>query len=127
VNDLADIFDAAADALDSVMGVMITYTTADNVVVGPICATVGKTEHMIDNGSGAGIDYQSRDYLVRTSDLVDSGGAPIEPQSGDKITEIDTGITHLVKLPAADAPVWRWADVARVRRRIHSKQAGVAS
>jgi hypothetical protein len=127
VSDFADIISAMDDSVADVLGVLIIYTTADGVEVGPLVAIAGTSAHAIDGGAGAAIEYQSRDYLVKARELVDDGGNQIEPASGDQITEVDTGVSALVKLPSADDPVWRWADVARVRRRIHAKQTGDGS
>jgi hypothetical protein len=124
VSNFAEIISAMDDSIADVLGVEIIYTTAAGDSIGPLVAIAGTSAHAIDGGAGALIEYQSRDYLVKARELVDSQGNPVEPASGDSIEEIDTGYVHLVKLPSASDPVWRWADVARVRRRIHTKQTG---
>jgi len=82
-----------------------------------IQATVGRTDWSKDDRISSLVVWESRDFLVRCEDLV-FGGAAVEPQSGDRITE--GGKTYEVAAPAG-MTAWRHSDVTRLTWRIHTK------
>lgn len=85
-------------------------------------ATIGKTTFELDDGDGAVIRSESRDYLVLAADLV-LGGAQILPQRGDSIVETLGGkqLVYEVLAPGNE-PIWRWSDPYHQTLRIHTKQ-----
>ena len=87
-----------------------------------ISATIGRTTFMVDNGSGILEESESRDFLVRASDL-DVGGISTPPRRGDKIHEARDGVvfTYEVMSPNGEAP-FRYSDAYRKTLRIHTKQ-----
>jgi len=100
------------------MSKTVTISYGGNSV--SLSATVGRTIFKQLDAYGRLIRTESRDFLVRAADLV-LGGSQAEPVSGMQITE-DT-YTYEVMAPAGE-PVWRWADINRITRRIHTKQVG---
>ena len=87
-----------------------------------LAATVGRTEYDVDTGHGIVERYESRDYLLRTADLV-LGGAAGTPQAGDRIEEVIAGDTVVYAVMApANEPVWAYSDPGRITMRVHTKQ-----
>jgi hypothetical protein len=89
-------------------------------------ATIGTTVFRLDDGTGATIHVESRDYLILVADLV-LVGMPIEPKRGDQIRETALpgpgGQTLVYEvIGPGDEPCWRWSDPYRTTRRIHTKQ-----
>jgi len=87
-----------------------------------VLATIGTTVFQIDDGAGALLRIESRDYLIRAADLVLAGNA-ILPKRGDRIRETSGNqvIVYEVVGPS-DEPCWRWSDAYRQTLRIHTKQ-----
>ena len=87
-----------------------------------VAATVGKTVFQLDDGAGAVLRVESRDYLILTADLMLSGQVTL-PQRGDRIRELQ-GSTVFVHQVASfgDEPAWRYSDLYRRTLRIHTKQ-----
>ena len=86
-------------------------------------ATIGQTSFDVDNGTGALIRVESRDYLILTVDLV-LAGQPELPKPGDTIRETLAGdvLTYEVMSPAPSAePHFRYSDPWRKTLRIHTK------
>ena len=85
-------------------------------------ATVGQTVFRLNDDFGATIREVSRDYLIRTADLV-LDGEPTQPQRGDRIREEVSGFVyvHEVMAPGGE-PEWRYSDPQRNTLRIHTKQ-----
>lgn len=111
-----------ADALTNNASRQVTYARgADQAAVQ---AAVGRTEFELDNGTGIIQRFESRDYLVKTADLV-LGGAAALPEPGDRITETvgSTTYTYEVVAPVGQ-PCWRYADPYRTLLRIHTKHVG---
>jgi len=87
-----------------------------------LAATVGETVFRIDDGAGALLRVESRDYLVTAADLV-LGGSPAVPQRGDRIRETQGTRVFVYEVMApGDEPHWRWSDPYRTTLRIHTKQ-----
>jgi hypothetical protein len=83
-------------------------------------ATVGRTNWEVDDGHGYLERFESRDFVVRSSDLVHDGRI-WRPQAGDRITEAGSDVVYEVMSPPRE-PVWRNADPDGVSIRIHSKR-----
>jgi len=87
-----------------------------------VTATIGQTLFAVDNGEGAALQVESRDYLIRASNLV-LGGGPVLPRRGDQIHELQDGVIFIYEVMApGDEPVWRYSDPYRRTLRIHTKQ-----
>ena len=90
-----------------------------------VTATLGQTIFAVDNGEGAAIGVESRDYLIRAAHLVLDGG-PVLPRRGDRIQELQDGVMFTYEIMApGDEPVWRYSDPYRRTLRIHTKQIDV--
>ena len=87
-------------------------------------ATVGRTEFAYADDYGVVHRLESRDFLVRTEDLVLSG-VSILPRAGDQIIESGTGKTfrYEVMSPGGEPP-YRYSDPERLTLRIHTKLVG---
>lgn len=86
-----------------------------------VSATVGKTEFEQDDGAGAIIQSQVRDYLIDTADLV-LGGSAVLPERGDKIEETVGSEKFIYEvMPFGSEPHWRYSDPYRETLRIHTK------
>jgi len=84
-------------------------------------ATVGRTVFEQADEYGIVHKTESRDYLIRTSDLVLDGQATL-PKRGDLIREIDGSTTVVYEvLSPGDEPVFRYSDPYRKALRIHTK------
>lgn len=82
-----------------------------------VAATVGKTVFDLDDGAGALLRVESRDYLILAADLAVS-----TPQAGDQI--VDQGVVYEVASFGSE-PAWRYSDPYRRALRIHTKQVDV--
>jgi len=83
-------------------------------------ATIGKTVFKIQDEYGRIVHYESRDYLISSSDLVIKGAVTL-PQKGDEI--IEDGFVYEVMAPVNE-PEWRYSDKYRNTLRIHTKLTG---
>jgi hypothetical protein len=87
-----------------------------------IAATCGETIFRLDDGAGALLRIQTRDFLIAAVDLV-LGGNPIVPQRGDRIVETQGSRTFIYEVSApGDEPEWRWSDPYRQTYRIHTQE-----
>ena len=87
-----------------------------------MAATIGQTVFAVDNGEGAALQVESRDYVVRAAQL-NFGAGPVEPRRGDQIHEVQDGVIFIYEVMApGDEPVWRYSDAYRKTVRIHTKQ-----
>ncbi|MFW6159438.1 MAG: hypothetical protein ACOC8E_08785 [Planctomycetota bacterium] len=97
----------------------VTYER-DGETVG-LNATVGETEFPVEREAGVLESVETRDYIVRASDLV-LGGGPITPERGDRIRETDGGTVYVYEVMAPGRKAhWRWSGRGRTARRIHTK------
>lgn len=94
----------------------VTYSRGEGSVT--LLATVGKTLFKGEDQYGRLVYYTSRDYLVRSTDLV-IGESQVIPEVGDHIT--DGACTYEVLAPNGE-PHWRWSDVNQGTMRIHTKE-----
>jgi len=86
-----------------------------------IAATIGRTEFEQIDEHGVVQRLQSRDFLVRTADLV-LAGAPTLPKAGDRIRETAGAQTLVYEVMApGNGPPWRYSDPYRKALRIHTK------
>ena len=101
----------------------VTYQRGDDAVEVP--ATIGKTMFQIDDGAGALLRVESRDYLILAADLV-IGGNPILPKRGDRIRETTGNQVYIYEVvgpgDGGGEPCWRWSDGYRQTLRIFTKQ-----
>ena len=84
----------------------------------PLRATIGRTIFETTDDYGRLTQIESRDFLIRSCDLVIDGQV-VTPQAGDLIHEGD--FTYEVMSPPGE-PEWRYSDVNRQTLRIHTKQ-----
>jgi hypothetical protein len=90
-----------------------------------IAASIGQTVFQIDDGAGAMLRTESRDYLVAAADLVLGGSAAL-PQRGDYIREMQGAQVFIYEVMApGDEPHWRYSDPYRRTLRIHTRQTDV--
>ena len=80
-------------------------------------ATIGKTVFAVPDSYGVFIKTESRDYLIRPSDLVFDGKQTL-PVAGDRI--IENVYVYEVMAPG-NQPCWRWSDDFCNTLRIHTK------
>lgn len=101
---------------------LIGYERGSDATVLP--ATVGRTVFRTDDGYGAQVRTEARDYLILAADLVLPGAGLTLPQRGDRIREtIGTGAAVIYEVMApGDEPAWRYSDAYRQTLRIHTKQ-----
>jgi len=85
-------------------------------------ATIGRTVFEQADEYGAIRRVQSRDFLIRTVDLVLAGTATL-PQAGDQIRETQDGQVFVYEVMApGNEPPFRYSDAYRRTLRIHTKQ-----
>jgi hypothetical protein len=88
----------------------------------PVLATIGATIFRLEDGAGALLRVESRDYLITAADLV-LAGVSIVPKRGDRILETPGSRTFIYEVSApGDEPEWRWSDPYRTTLRIHTQQ-----
>ena len=126
---MVDLLQAGSDWLASQLkahvSTEVVYQRGLEQVTVP--ATIGKTEFEVDDGSGAVLRIQSRDYLIHTGDLV-LGGSQTVPQTGDRIHEHRGGDTFVYEvLSPGPEPCWRYADPYRKVLRVHTKHVATAT
>ena len=89
-----------------------------------VSATIGRTEFETVDESGLLQKFESRDFLIKTTDLV-LNFVQTFPKAGDKIKESDGSTTYLYEVMApAGEPVFRYSDQYRKTLRIHTKFIG---
>lgn len=119
---MADILKNAMSWLESQRKKHLTssvfYKRKSDFVAVP--ATIGKTIFRIEDDYGRIVHYESRDYLISSSDLL-INGIIITPEKGDEI--IDDGFIYEVMAPANE-PEWRYSDTYQNTLRIHTKLTG---
>lgn len=91
---------------------------ADTVTV---LATVGKTEFEKDDGVGAIVRSEVRDYLIDTMDLVLAGTTTL-PERGDLIEETVGSEKFIYEvMPIGSESHYRFSDPYRKSLRIHTR------
>ncbi len=87
-------------------------------------ATRGRTLFFIDDGYGAQIRSESRDYLILTAELI-LNAVPTLPQVGDQVRETDGNQSFIYEVVAPGGePHFRYSDPYRQTLRIHTKLIG---
>jgi len=94
-----------------------------------IKATVGRTVHEVDTNLGLAITTESRDYLFTANQLV-LGDGQIEPQAGDRITELQDSVEYVYEvmplgkaLPVGnESPCFSYCDADHSMLRVHTKE-----
>lgn len=98
----------------------VTYQRGTDSVT--LSATLGRTEYEQADESGLVMLFQSRDYLVRTADLILSSVA-IMPEPGDRIVETVAGQDFVYEVaPLPSGAHYKFCDSYRLMLRIHTKQ-----
>jgi hypothetical protein len=86
-------------------------------------AAIGQTTFQTDNGAGAMIESQTRDYLILVQDLSLDDGTIIIPRRGDQILETVAGQEQIYEVGAPGSePAWRYSDPYHRTYRVHAKQ-----
>jgi hypothetical protein len=103
-----------AARLKSSAGASVVYQRGTNS--GTVVATVGKSMFQTADANGLVENWESRDYLLTTSDLPFG-----EPRRGDKIVEVQNGIsvTYEVTSPRG-VPLFHYGDAFRSTVRVHT-------
>jgi len=97
----------------------VTYARGVNSVV--LQATVGRTEAEQADEFGLYHRVESRDFLIRTGDLV-LAAAVVLPEAGDKIRESDGATDFVYEVMAfGGEPPFRYSDPQRRVLRVHTK------
>ena len=79
-------------------------------------ATVAQTLFAVDREIGVET-IESRDYLIRSSDLAS------HPQAGDRIRETVNGVEQVFEVSApGDQDAWRWSGPGNLAYRVHTKR-----
>ena len=123
---MADLLEQASDWLGGMrrtyLSRRVVYSRGDDSV--EVAATVGRTVFEIDDGSGAVVQWESRDFLIAAVDLV-LAGEIVEPLPGDRIGETQDGKVYVYEVLApGKEPCWRWSDPYGRTLRVHTKQVG---
>lgn len=100
------------------MTVEVQYKRSDLSLT--LQATIGKTIFETADDYGHVTKTESRDFLIRASDLV-FDGKTTTPEDGDRI--IEGGFIYEVMSPV-NKPKWRYSDINRQTLRVHTKQTG---
>ncbi len=120
---MADMLEQGATWLDDQRHQHMTRTVsyARGASTVEVQATIGRTVFEQADEYGIVTKTESRDYLIRTTDLV-LDGQPTLPKRGDQIRETDGETTFVYEvLSPGDEPVFRYADPYRKALRIHTK------
>ena len=119
-----DLFQKASAWLEDQRTKFLTQTVVyqRSSTSASVPATIGTTVFQVDDGAGALLRIESRDYLIGAADLV-AGGFAIPPKRGDRIRETSgTQVIVYEVVAPGDEPCWRWSDAYRQTLRIHTKQ-----
>jgi len=118
VNRLERGADRLADRFRSVAVESITYIRGVTTL-SAVPAVIGRTIFRTDQGGGAMLREESRDFIVKPSDL----GALGEPQERDEIREVGgDGTTRMYRVTTFDGTnPWKWTDGYHNKYRIHTK------
>lgn len=105
--------------LGAVAGQPATYRRG--AVGVPVTVVVGKTDYDQDNGDGAMVRAQVRDYLIPAAELTGSEIGSL-PKAGDQIVEA-SGECRVWEVMSIDGgPPWRYSGPDRSRVRVHTRQ-----
>ncbi|MBN4052537.1 hypothetical protein JYT82_00320 [bacterium AH-315-K20] len=97
----------------------VTYVRGTATVV--VQTTIGRTVFEQADEYGIVQKTESRDFLIRTADLVLAGQVTL-PKCGDLVREAEGTTTFVYEvLSPGDEPVFRYSDPYRKTLRIHTK------
>jgi hypothetical protein len=121
---MADVLQKASNWLQNMrekhVSQPVTYERGSQSAT--LFATIGKTVFAIDDGRGAVLQHESRDFLILAENLV-LEGQTVLPERGDRIRETQGDITFVYEVLApGNEPCWRYSDPYRKTIRIHAKQ-----
>ena len=105
-----------------------TYRRADTGATVSLSVMPVEPEYLLSADGGAVRAASDRwDVLLLTEDLV-FGGTQYEPQSGDTVTSVVSGRTHVytVLVDEARGYCWTWVDHDMVRRKLKTKHTETA-
>ncbi|MCK6458219.1 MAG: hypothetical protein L6Q92_17030 [Phycisphaerae bacterium] len=103
----------------------VTYQRGGDSV--DVAATIGRTEFEQADDFGVIHKVESRDYLVRTTDLVLASVQTL-PKAGDRVRETDGAKTFVYEVMAPGSePPFRYSDPYRRTLRIHTKHVATES
>lgn len=114
VSRMDQLISRGLDRMREKAGRQITYTDGVHSVV--VTAVPGTSGHDQLDDTGMPVTAQSRDYLVKASELI-LNGSVVTPAAGHQI--IDDGATFSVRSIGSDS-AWRYSDAARTTLRIHT-------
>ena len=122
--EVADLLETASNWLEDQrnthMSRSVIYQRSAFTVELP--ATIGRTVFALDDGAGAILRVESRDYLIRAAHLVLNGVTEL-PKRGDQIHEMQDGVIFIYEVMGpGDEPHFRYSDPYRRTLRIHTKQ-----
>lgn len=87
-------------------------------------ATTGRTLFLVDDGYGAQVRTESRDYLILTAELILDATQTL-PQVGDQVREVVGNQTFIYEVVAPGGePHYRYSDPYRQTLRVHTKLIG---
>lgn len=123
-NMLADGLTWLSGQRHSYMASAVTYIRGVDSV--SLSATVGRTQFAVDLGGGMSEVWESRDFIIRSEDLV-IGSSAVVPQAGDTIRQTvnETAKTFEVMAPSGHPP-YRLGDPNGLSYRVHTKYIGDA-
>lgn len=102
------------------LGRQVIYQRGGDSVT--VVATLGRSTFELDDGAGAVLRVESRDFIISAADLV-LDAQPAEPRSGDRIIQAAEGTLWVYEVTAIGGePAWRWCDPYHRAMRIHTKQ-----
>lgn len=105
-----------ADKMATHSAETVGYATETATV--SVAAQVAGRPASQDQETGAFLDSQGRDFLIRAADLVFEG-EQITPQPGHKIMQGDS-VFEVMSIDGR--PAWEWSDEFFIVRRIHTKE-----
>lgn len=120
---MADLLESGAAMVDAVRHAHMTRTVTyqRGAASVSVSATIGRTEFEQADSFGIIHRIESRDFLVRSVDLVLDGSATL-PEPGDRILDSDGSHMHIYEVmsPGGEPP-FRFSDPYRKALRIHTK------
>jgi hypothetical protein len=123
VATVGDLLETASAWLDGQrkkhLSQVVAYQRGEQSI--EVLATIGKTVFEVDDGAGAMLRVESRDYLILTSDLTLG-----LPQRGDRSRETQgTQVCVYEVMAPGNEPYFRYSDPYRKTLRVHTKQVDV--
>lgn len=110
---------ALAASMAALHGQAATYARGD--LSASVTAWLSVANGAVVDGGGAAIEYESWDWTVPASALVDTGFG--DPESGDRITAAD-GKVYEVMPPLGGDRAFLWLDSAQTLLLVHCKKVG---